>query len=66
MRKKKIEGQMTFDFSFSMELSVKEDLCDSMEQKIETAHNDKEIIVESGKNYYDQDIDFGKWSYVKI
>lgn len=44
---------MTFDFSFSMELSVKEDLCDSMEQKIETAHNDKEIIVESGKNYYD-------------
>lgn len=32
-----------------MELSVKEDLCDSMEQKIETAHNDKEIIVESGK-----------------
>lgn len=49
MRKKKIEGQMTFDFSFSMELSVKEDLCDSMEQKIETAHNDKEIIVESGK-----------------
>ena len=60
MRKKKIEGQMTFDFSFSMELSVKEDLCDSMEQKIETAHNDKEIIVESGKNYYDQDIDFGK------
>lgn len=57
MRKKKIEGQMSFDFTFFMDLSAEEE--NTLEQSTEVVGNDK-IIAESGENYYNTEIDFGK------
>ena len=49
MRKKKIEGQMSFDFTFFMDLSAEEE--NTLEQSTEVVGSDK-IIAESGENYY--------------
>lgn len=57
MRKKIIEGQMSFDFTFFMDLSAEEE--NSSEQSTEVVENDK-MIVESGENYYNPIIDIGK------